>query len=59
LTKKIKTQYKTIAKQGDKMNNKFWSDEMVRLWREGKSLDEARAIVRRMMKEKKREELAK
>jgi len=41
------------------MNNKFWSDEIVRLYMEGKSLDEARDIVRRMMKEKKREELTK
>lgn len=35
----------------------FWVDEMVRLYFEGYSLDQARTIVRKMMKEEKREEL--
>lgn len=35
----------------------FWVDEMVRLYFEGYSLDQARTIVKKMMKEY-REELA-
>jgi hypothetical protein len=40
------------------MDKHFWADEMVRLWQEGYSLDQARILVRKMMKKEKREELA-
>lgn len=39
------------------MNKKFWADEITRLYLEGYSLDQARNMVRKMMKEYKRKEL--
>ena len=39
------------------MNKSFWADEIKRLYLEGHSLDEARSMVRKMMKEEKRKEL--
>jgi hypothetical protein len=43
--------------QGDKMSNIDYAEEIVRLYFEGYSLDQARLMVRKMMKEDKREEL--